>query len=221
MHDNLQLSFLALKELENYTIKSCGWGMIVVLELGLLFHECSHAQEYEANEAGADVPEYLGNSVLGIQAGEKIEEAITRIQVKVDAMLPGNNEKQMTVSKEVHMRYLENKRQMKAKRKAEQARVAEEKKVDEEAHVAEEKNLVEEKRVAEVSRMAEEKRVVEEAQIVEVSRMAEKRAATSKKASNTNTGEKEKGKQPATDVNNSVIKKVRTSAPPDPSCCSI
>ncbi|KAG1884758.1 hypothetical protein F4604DRAFT_1676850 [Suillus subluteus] len=193
MHDNFQSSFLALEELENYTIKSHGWGMIVVLGLGLLLRECSHAQEYEADEAGDDVPEYLGNSVLGIQAGEKIEEAITRIQVKVDAMLPGDNEKQMTVREEVHMRRLENKRQVKARRKAEQARVAEEKRVDEEAQVAEKKKVVEEKRVAEVSRMAEEKRVAEEAQIVEASRMAEERAATSKKASNTNTGGKGKG----------------------------
>ncbi|KAG1849745.1 hypothetical protein F4604DRAFT_1934773 [Suillus subluteus] len=207
MHDNFQSSFLALEELENYTIKSCGWGMIVVLGLGLLLRECSRAQEYEADEAGDHVPEYLGNSVLGIQAGEKIEEAITRIQVKVDAMLPGDNEKQMTVREEVHMRRLENKRQVKARREAEQARVAEEKRVDEEAWVAEEKKVVEEKRVAEVSRMAEEKRVAEEAQIVEASRMAEERAATSKKASNTNTGGKGKGKRPATDVNNSIMKK--------------
>ncbi|KAG1841753.1 hypothetical protein F4604DRAFT_1939270 [Suillus subluteus] len=204
MHDNFQSSFLALEELENYTIKSRDWGMIVVLGLGLLLCECSRAQEYEADEAGDDVPEYLGNSILGIQAGEKIEEAITRIQVKVDAMLPGDNEKQMTVREEVHMRRLENKR------------VAEEKKVDEEAQVAEEKKVVEEKRVAEVSRMAEEKRVAEEAQIVEASWMAEERAVTSKKASNTNTGGKGKGKRPATDVNDSVMKKVKTSAPPDP-----
>ncbi|KAG1857787.1 hypothetical protein F4604DRAFT_1931277 [Suillus subluteus] len=217
MHNNFQLSFLALEELENYTIKSRGWGMIVVLGLGLLLRECSRAQEYEADEAGDDVPEYLGNSVLGIQAGEKIEEAITRIQVKVDTMLPGDNEKQMTVREEVHMRRLENKRQVKARREAEQARVAEEKRVDiEEARVAEEKKVVEEKRVAEVSWVAEEKRIAEEAQIVEASRMAEERAATSKKASNTNTGGKGKGKRPATDVNNSVMKKVRTSAPPDP-----
>ncbi|KAG1841515.1 hypothetical protein F4604DRAFT_1939441 [Suillus subluteus] len=221
MHDNFQSSFLALEELENYTIKSRGWGMIVVLGLGLLLCECSCAQEYEADEAGDDVPEYLGNSILGIQAGEKIEEAITRIQVKVDAMLPGDNEKQMTVREEVHMRHLENKRQVKARREAEQARVTEEKRVDEEAQVAEEKKVVEEKRVTEVSRMAEEKRVAEEAQIVEASRMAEERAATSKKASNTNTGRKGKGKRPATDVNNSVMKKVRTSAPPDPSHHSI
>ncbi|KAG1858084.1 hypothetical protein F4604DRAFT_1931116 [Suillus subluteus] len=173
-------SFLAFEELENYTIKYHDWGMIVVLGLGLLLCECSRAQEYEADEAGDDVPEYLGNSILGIQAGEKIEEAITRIQVKVNAMLPGDNEKQMTVREEVHMRCLENKR------------VAEEKKVDEEARVA------------------------EEAQIVEVSWMAEERAVTSKKASNTNTGGKGKGKRPATDVNDSVMKKVKTSAPPDP-----
>ncbi|KAG1822765.1 uncharacterized protein BJ212DRAFT_1477180 [Suillus subaureus] len=220
MHNNFQSSFLALEELENYTIESRGWSMIVVLGLGLLLCECSHAQEYEADEAGDDVPEYLGNSILGIQAVEKIEEAITRIQVKVDAMLPGDNEKQMTVREEVCVGCLENKRQVKERREAEQARVEEEKKVDEKAWVAEKKKVVEEKRVAEVSRMAEEKRVAEEAQIVEASRMAEERAATSKKASNTNTGGKGKGKRPATDVNDSVMKKVKTSAPPDPPCRS-
>jgi hypothetical protein len=202
MHNNIQSSSVALEEIENYIIKSRSLGMIVVLGLGLLLRECCRAQEYEADEAGDDVPQYLGDSILGIQVGEKIEEAITRIQEKVDAMLPDGNEKLMTVSEEVHMRRLENKRQVKERREAERARVVEEKKVAEEERVAEEKRLAEMSRMAEEKRLAEEKRVAESPQRV-------------KKASNTNTGGKGKGKRPATDLNDSAMKKVKTSAPPD------
>ncbi|KAG2111725.1 uncharacterized protein F5147DRAFT_771864 [Suillus discolor] len=151
MHYDIQASFTALKELENYIIRSRGWSMIVVLGLGLLLHECRHTQEYEADEAGDDVPEYLGTFILGIQVGEKIEEAITRIQAKVEAILPDDYEKQMSVTKEVHMRCLENKRQVKERREAEQARVAAEKKAAEEAWMAEEARVAEEKRVAKVA----------------------------------------------------------------------
>jgi hypothetical protein len=208
IHNDVQSSSVALEELENYIIKSRGWGMIVVLGLGLLLRECCRAQEYEADEAGDDVPQYLGDSILGIQVGEKIEEAITRIQEKVDAMLPDGNEKLMTVSEEVHMRRLENKRQVKERREAERARVVEEKKVAEEARVAEEERVAEEKRLAEMSRMAEEKRLAEEKRVAESPQRV-------KKASNTNTGGKGKGKRPATDLNDSAMKKVKTSAPPD------
>ncbi|KAG1819827.1 uncharacterized protein BJ212DRAFT_1298234 [Suillus subaureus] len=183
MHYDIQASFTALKKLENYIIRSHGWDMIVILGLGLL-HECRCAQKYEADEAGNDIPEYLGTSILGIQVGKKIEEVITRIQAKVKAMLPDDHEKQMSVSKEVHMRCLENKRQVKERREVEQARVAAEKRAVEEAHIAKE------------------------------------RAATLKKASGTKAGEKVKGKRPATDMNDSPMKKVKTSAPPAPPCHS-
>ncbi|KAG2057807.1 hypothetical protein BDR06DRAFT_969145 [Suillus hirtellus] len=112
MHYDIQVSFTALKKLKSYIIRSCGWGMIVVLGLGLLL--------YEARD---DIPEYLGTSILSIQVGEKIEEAITRIQAKVEAMLPDAHEKQMSVKK---------------RRKVEQARVAAEKKAAEEKRAAEE-----------------------------------------------------------------------------------
>ncbi|KAG1767505.1 hypothetical protein EDD22DRAFT_844465 [Suillus occidentalis] len=213
IHNDVQSSSVALEELENYIIKSCGWGMIVVLGLGLLLRECCRAQEYEVDEAGDDVPQYLGDSILGIQVGEKIEEAITRIQEKFDAMLPDGNEKLMTVSEEVHMRYLENKRQVKERREAEWARVVEEKKVAEEARVAEEERVAEKKRLAEMSRMAEEKRLAEEKRVAESPQRV-------KKTSNTNTGGKGKGKRPATDLNDSAMKKVKTSAPPDAPCHS-
>ncbi|KAG1822065.1 uncharacterized protein BJ212DRAFT_1477894 [Suillus subaureus] len=155
------VSFTALKELENYIIRSCGLGMIVVLVLGLLLHECHCAQEYEADKARDDVPDYLGTSILGIQVGEKIEEAITRIQVKVKAMLPDDHERQI-----------------------------------EEAGRAGKGCCREE--------AAEEKRAAEEAC------MAKERAATLKKASGTKAGGKRKGKQPATDVNDSPMKKMKT-----------
>ncbi|KAG2342384.1 hypothetical protein BDR05DRAFT_949041 [Suillus weaverae] len=180
------LSSVALEELENYIIKSHGLGMIVVLELGLLL----------LDEAGDDVSQYLGDSILGIQVGEKI-----------DAMLPDGNENLITVSEEVHMRCLENNRQVKERREVERARVVEEKKV------AEEERVVEEKRLAEMSRMAEEKRLAEEKRVAESPQRV-------KKASNTNTGGKGKGKRSATDLNDSAMKKVKTSAPPDPPCCS-
>ncbi|KAG1803231.1 uncharacterized protein BJ212DRAFT_1487098 [Suillus subaureus] len=176
MHNDVQASFVALEELGNYIIKSHDWGMI----------------EYEADEAGDDVPQYLGDSILGFKVGDKIEEAITRIQVKVDTMLPDGNEKQMTVGEEVHMRHLENKRQVKERRE----------------------------RVAEEAQVVEKARVAQEKRVAEASWITEKRAATSKKASSTNTGGKGKGKHTATDVDDSVMKKVKISAPPDPPCHS-
>ncbi|KAG2127256.1 uncharacterized protein EDB93DRAFT_1257138 [Suillus bovinus] len=189
MHCDIQASFTALKKLENYIIRSRGWSMIVVLVLGLFLRECRRAQEYEADEARDDVPEYLGDSILGIQVGEKIEEAITRIQAKVEAILPDDHEKQMSVSEEVHMRCLENKRQVKERREVEQTRVAAEKKA------------AKEKRAAEKAQVAEEACVAEEKRVAEVARMTKERAATLKKASGTKAGGKEKGKRPATDVN--------------------
>lgn len=114
-------------------------------------------------------------------------------------MLPDGNKKLMTVSEEVHMRCLENKRKVTERREAEQARVVEEKKIAEEARVAEEKRVVKEKRVAKMSQMAKEKRVAESSQ----------RTATLKKTSNTSTRGKDKGKRPAIDVNDSAIKRSR------------
>lgn len=79
IYNNIQSSSMALKKLENYIIKSHSWSMIVVLEFGPLLYECCRAQEYETDEAEDDIPQYLGDFILGIQIGEKIEEAITRI----------------------------------------------------------------------------------------------------------------------------------------------
>ncbi|KAG2139782.1 hypothetical protein DEU56DRAFT_755530 [Suillus clintonianus] len=143
IHNDIQASFVALEELGNYVIKSRVLGIIVVLGFGLLLHKCCCAQEYETDEAGDDMPQYLGDSILGIKVGDKVEEAITRIQVKVNTMLPDGNEKQMTVGEEVHMRHLDNKRQVKERGKAEQAQVAEEKRVAEEVQVSEEKRVAE------------------------------------------------------------------------------
>ncbi|KAG1742097.1 hypothetical protein EDB19DRAFT_1827759 [Suillus lakei] len=80
IHENMETASAALENLCNYKFNSCGWGLIVVLGLGLLLRECSCAQEYEEDEARVDVPDYLGNSILGFKLGDQIVDKIAGIE---------------------------------------------------------------------------------------------------------------------------------------------
>jgi hypothetical protein len=91
IHENVETASGTLKQLSNYQFDSCGWGMVVSLGIRLLLHECHHAQEYEADEAGDDVPNYLGKFILGFQIGNQIEEKVTEIGAEVEAMLKDEN----------------------------------------------------------------------------------------------------------------------------------
>jgi hypothetical protein len=91
IHENVETASGALKQLSNYQFDSCRWSMVVSLGIRLLLHECHHAQEYEADEAGDDVPNYLGKSILGFQMGNQIEEKVIGIGAEVKAMLKDEN----------------------------------------------------------------------------------------------------------------------------------
>ncbi|KAG2115300.1 uncharacterized protein F5147DRAFT_758686 [Suillus discolor] len=105
--------------------------LIVSLEIGPLLHECHHAQEYEANEAGDDVSDYLGNSILGIQMGDQIEEKVIGIGAEVEVMLKDENLELFIVRQDIEKRHLEGNKKLKEKR-----RVEDEKRVEEETRLA-------------------------------------------------------------------------------------
>ncbi|KAG1785443.1 uncharacterized protein HD556DRAFT_1450758 [Suillus plorans] len=121
IHEDMKTTSVALEHLSNYQFDSRGWGMVVALGLRLLLRQCRRAQEYEANKAGDDVPNYLGNSILGIQMGNQTEEK------------PGLS----IVRKDIEKRLSEKKRKLKEKR-----RVEEEKRVEEEERLAKEASKV-------------------------------------------------------------------------------
>lgn len=117
--------------------------MVVALGLGLLLRECRRAQEYEADEAGDDVPDYLGNSILGIQMGDQIEEKVVEIGAAVEAMLKDESLGLSVVRKDIEKRRSEEKRKLKEKRRVEEEkRAEEEKRVEEEERLAKEASKV-------------------------------------------------------------------------------
>ncbi|KAG1775148.1 hypothetical protein EV702DRAFT_1199745 [Suillus placidus] len=167
--------------------------MVVSLGLGLLLCECCRAQEYEADEAGDDVPAYLGNSILGTRMGDQIEEKVVGIEAEVEVMLKDENLGLSIVRQDIKKRRLEEKKKLKEKRRAE-----------------------EEKRAEEVKRAEEEKRV-EEKRVEEEARLAKEATKVDKRVRKSTA--KGKGKHPAADVEEPSKKKVKAS-PPDPPRCS-
>ncbi|KAG1896099.1 uncharacterized protein F5891DRAFT_1193542 [Suillus fuscotomentosus] len=145
IHEDMKIASVALEHLSNYQFDSRGWGMVVALGLGLLLRECCRAQEYEADEAGDDVPDYLGNSILGIQMGDQIEEKVVEIGAAVEAMLKDESLGLFVVRKDIEKRHSEEKRKLKEKR-----RVEEEKRAEEEKRVEEEERLA--KKVSKVDK---------------------------------------------------------------------
>ncbi|KAG1721979.1 uncharacterized protein EDB91DRAFT_1256267 [Suillus paluster] len=189
IHENMETASAALENLLNYKFNSRGWGMIVVLGLGLLLRECRRAQEYEEDEATDDVPDYLGNSILGFQLGDQIVDKIAGIEAEVEAIWKDENLGLSVVRQDIEKRRGEERKKLEENRKAEEARV------------------IEEKRVEDEKRAMEEKRVEEEARLAEEASKAEKRVRKS--------NAKGKGKRPAADVEEPSKKKVKSS-PPDP-----
>ncbi|KAG2048692.1 hypothetical protein BDR06DRAFT_1012741 [Suillus hirtellus] len=143
IHEDMKIASVALEHLSNYQFNSRGWGMVVALGLGLLLCECRHAQEYEADEAGDDVPDYLGNSILYIQMGNQIEEKFVEIGAAVEAMLKDESLGLSVVRKDIEKRHSEEKRKLKEKRRVEEKkRAEEEKRVKEEERLAKEASKV-------------------------------------------------------------------------------
>ncbi|KAG1725094.1 hypothetical protein EDB19DRAFT_1948263 [Suillus lakei] len=141
IHENMETTSTALENLCNYKFNSRGWGLIVVLGLGLLLQ--------------VDVPDYLGNSILGFELGDQIVDKIAGIEAKVEA------------------RRAEERKKLKENQKAEEARVIEEKRVEDE------KRAMEENRVEDEKRAMEKKSVEEEARLAEEASKAEKRVRKS------------------------------------------
>ncbi|KAG1819878.1 hypothetical protein EV424DRAFT_1616755 [Suillus variegatus] len=137
IHEDMKTTSVALEHLSNYQFDSRGWGMVVALGLRLLLRQCRRAQEYEANKAGDDVPNYLGNSILGIQMGNQTEEKVVEIGAEVEAMLKDESLGLSIVRKDIEKRRSEKKRKLKEKR-----RVEEEKRVEEEERLAKEASKV-------------------------------------------------------------------------------
>ncbi|KAG1746050.1 uncharacterized protein EDB91DRAFT_1246181 [Suillus paluster] len=155
IHENMETASAALENLLNYKFNSRGWGMIVVLGLGLLLRECRHAQEYEEDEATDDVPDYLG------------------IEAEVEAIWKDENLGLSVVRQDIEKRRGEERKKLEENQKAEEARVIEEKRVEDE------KRAMEEKRVEDEKRAMEKKRVEEEARLAEEASKAEKRVRKS------------------------------------------
>ncbi|KAG1752330.1 uncharacterized protein EDB91DRAFT_1243106 [Suillus paluster] len=174
IHENMETASTALENLSNYKFNSRGWGMIVILGLGLLLRECCRTQEYEADEAEDDVPDYLGNFILGFEVGDQIEDKIAGIEAEVEAIWKDENLGLSIVRQDIEKTRGEERKKLKENQKAEEARV------------------IEEKRVEDEKRAMEKKRVEEEARLAEEASKAEKRVRKS--------NAKEKGKRPAADV---------------------
>ncbi|KAG0691567.1 hypothetical protein DFH29DRAFT_1010761 [Suillus ampliporus] len=217
IHENMETASAALENLCNYKFNSCGWGMIVVLGLGLLLRECSRAQEYEEDEATGDVPDYLGNSILGFQLGDQIVDKIAGIEAEVEAVWKDENLGLSVVRQDIEKRRREERKKLKENQKAEEARVIEEKRVEDEKRAMEEKRVEDEKRAMEEKRVEDEKRAMEKKRVEEEARLAEEASKAEKRVRKSNA--KGKGKRPAADVEEPSKKKVK-SYPPDPPHCS-
>jgi hypothetical protein len=87
VHLEDRASIDALHLFGDYKFVSSSNGIQVALGLGLLLRECNRAQEYEADEAGDDVPLYLGQSLLGIQVGEEVNSTAAVILASVKRSL--------------------------------------------------------------------------------------------------------------------------------------
>jgi hypothetical protein len=210
----METAVAALEDMSTYQFDSRGMGRIVILGLGLLLRECRRAQEHEADEASADVPNYLGNSILGIEVGDQIEEKIAGIEVVVEALLKDANVGLSVVRQDIDKRFAEERKKLKQgqTKKAEEASIADQKRrVEEEKHHKEEKRVEEEKGALEEKKRAlEEKRMEEE-------RLAEEASKAGRGVRKSDA--KGKGKCPAVDLGEPVKKKVKVS-PPDAPCRS-
>jgi hypothetical protein len=168
----METAVAALEDLSTYQFDSRGTGRIVILGLGLLLRECHRAQEHEADEASADVPNYLGNSILGVEVGDQIEEKIAGIEAVVEALLKDANVGLSVVRQDIDKRRAEERKKLKQgqTKKAEEASIADEKRrVEEEKHRKEEKRVEEEKGALEEKKRAseEKKRALEEKRMEE------------------------------------------------------
>ncbi|KAG2335305.1 hypothetical protein BDR05DRAFT_954177, partial [Suillus weaverae] len=177
IHGNMETAVTALEDLSTYQFDSRGTGRIVILGLGLLLRECRRAQEHEADEASADVPNYLGNSILGVEVGDQIEEKIAGIEAVVEALLKDANVGLSVVRQDIDKRRAEERKKLKQgqTKKAEEASIADKKRrVEEEKHHKEEKRVEEEKgALEEKKRASEEKKRALEEKRMEEERLAE------------------------------------------------
>ncbi|KAI6005412.1 hypothetical protein EDC04DRAFT_2908027 [Pisolithus marmoratus] len=74
----------ALGELQSVRFTSCSLGWEVVLGLGLLLRECSHAQEVEEDDPLVSHLQFLPNSELGIQRAENVMDIVGLIVARLE-----------------------------------------------------------------------------------------------------------------------------------------
>ncbi|KAG1866801.1 hypothetical protein F4604DRAFT_1927769 [Suillus subluteus] len=206
IHGNMETAAAALEDLSNYQFNSCGMDRIVILGLGLLL----------SDEASADIPDYLGNSILGFEVGDQIEEKIAGIEADIEALLKDGNVGLSVVRQDIEKRRAEERKKLKQAqtKKAEEASIVDEKRrVEEENRRKEEKRVEEEKRVLEEKKREDEKRAIEEKRMEE-ERLAEE--ASKAGGSVRKSDAKGKGKWPAADLGEPLKKKVKASLPDPP-----
>ncbi|KAG1731149.1 hypothetical protein EDB19DRAFT_1831806 [Suillus lakei] len=187
IHENMETASAALENLCNYKFNSHGWGLIVVLGLGLL----------------------LCNSILGFELGDQIVGKIAGIEAKVEAVWKDENLGLSIVRQDIEKRRAEERKKLKENQKAEEARVIEKKRVGDEKRAMEEKRVEDEKRAMEEKRVEDEKRAMEKKRVEEEARLAEEASKAEKRVRKSNV--KGKGKRPAADVEVPSKKKITTN----------
>ncbi|KIK27335.1 hypothetical protein PISMIDRAFT_8182 [Pisolithus microcarpus 441] len=84
----------ALGQLQSAKFTSSSLGWEVVLGLGLLLRECSHAQEVEEDDPLVSHLQFLLNSELGIQRAENVMEIVGLIVLRLEQSLTSTKEPQ-------------------------------------------------------------------------------------------------------------------------------
>ncbi|KAI6126963.1 hypothetical protein F5141DRAFT_1210249 [Pisolithus sp. B1] len=84
----------AIVELQSARFSSSSRGLEVVLGLGLLLRECSHAQEVEEDDPVVSNLHFLVNSKLGVQRGDDVMDVVGVVVSRLEQCSTGTKEPQ-------------------------------------------------------------------------------------------------------------------------------
>ncbi|KAI6097067.1 hypothetical protein F5141DRAFT_1220321 [Pisolithus sp. B1] len=93
IHSDLGAFWKAIAELQSARFGSSSRGLEVVLGLGLLLRECSHAQEVEDDPVVSNL-HFLVNSKLGVQRGDDVMDVVGVVVSRLEQCSTGTKEPQ-------------------------------------------------------------------------------------------------------------------------------